>query len=298
MTFKIGDKVEHTYHGPGEIVYGPYSGLVATGNYLLKLPSDKHITTKADVLTLRPEFTVGDRVQSTESGNVYKLLGGPWDGTLGTFYVAENAEGMAVSVRAVNLRLAPVAPPAQVPIVGDWVRVVEDDPENYTGQYVGQVGRLADIDLGTDTALPYMIKFDENQGNPYTPWFVAKIEPATEPEPAANVPIIGDWVRVVEDDPNCCPGEFVGKVGRLVDIAPDDVPYEVAFDAGQNAPHSLFWVVGVEPAARYRDRDGDKWVTRVIDGVTRATLEEYAPAVATDFSLAELREEHGPLTAI
>lgn len=64
-------------------------------------------------------------------------------------------------------------------------------------------------------------------------------------------PSVGDTVRVVEDDPSCRTGEFVGKVGKLTAIHElgSRLRYRVEFPASEGAPYATWNVRRVEKVA-------------------------------------------------
>ncbi|WP_043390108.1 phiSA1p31-related protein, partial [Kitasatospora aureofaciens] len=47
---------------------------------------------------------------------------------------------------------------------------------------------------------------------------------------------------------------------------------------------------------RYKDRDGDVWVTRSVGGMARACLREDGTPGRNSFTLAHVVNAHGPLT--
>ncbi|WP_069752913.1 hypothetical protein [Streptomyces sp. EN16] len=64
------------------------------------------------------------------------------------------------------------------PKVGDRVTVVEDDPDDETGKFVGLVGTLTSVDGGAGT--PFRVKFGEGshgQTNGY--WWCRRVEPVS-----------------------------------------------------------------------------------------------------------------------
>lgn len=65
----------------------------------------------------------------------------------------------------------------------------------------------------------------------------------------ARTPAVGDTVRVVEDDPTCRTGEFVGKIGELTDVTEPDsdgLGLRVRFPDSEDTPHRVWWVKSVE----------------------------------------------------
>lgn len=65
----------------------------------------------------------------------------------------------------------------------------------------------------------------------------------------ARTPAVGDTVRVVEDDPTCRTGEFVGKTGELTDVRETDsdgLGFHVRFPDSEDTPHRVWWVKSVE----------------------------------------------------
>jgi hypothetical protein len=125
---------------------------------------------------------------------------------------------------------------------------------------------------------------------------------------------VGDRVRVVEDDPDVRPGQFVGKVGTIKRLYPGEpLPYVVEFDKSQDAPYSSWCCAEVEPvtdentyvydgvtydlSAKYRDRDGDVWYfARFGDKVVG--LIGVKPRNEDDGNPFSFAAEYGPLTRV
>ncbi|WP_328742940.1 phiSA1p31-related protein [Streptomyces caniferus] len=125
---------------------------------------------------------------------------------------------------------------------------------------------------------------------------------------------VGDRVRVLEDDPDIKPGQFVGLTGTIYNVDEDDLPYGVRFDGEQGAPSRTWYVTKVEkvtaPAADtfthdgvtyelgadYRDNEGDVWK------FTGKTAEDGTPEFVCHASgyttVADAVYSYGPLTKI
>ncbi|MGW1828860.1 phiSA1p31-related protein [Streptomyces tubercidicus] len=129
---------------------------------------------------------------------------------------------------------------------------------------------------------------------------------------------VGDRVRVVKDDPEAKPGQFVGMVGTIYNVDEDELPYGVRFDGGQGAPTLTWYVTKVEKlpapsadtfthdgvtydlAADYRDRDGDIWSFARVGDEVRGDFgynrRDYIDADSQ--TLASAVRMYGPLTKI
>ncbi|WP_329168369.1 KOW motif-containing protein [Streptomyces sp. NBC_01267] len=71
--------------------------------------------------------------------------------------------------------------PARAPRVGDRVRVLEDDPGNRAGEFVGKVGTLLSVDKASEYT-PYCVQFGDGTGY-YGKWWVDAVELLTTDVP-------------------------------------------------------------------------------------------------------------------
>ncbi|MFC8583198.1 phiSA1p31-related protein [Streptomyces sp. NPDC057217] len=245
------------------------------------------------------EFKVGDKVRHTSYGNV-EITYGPYTGEYGDARFVVRRENGRESV-AVPERMTPLPKFA----VGDTVEY----------EY-GEGGKLI--------AGPFRSNYHE------TPWWVvetangAHMAPTenslTKAEPAREIKV-GDRVRVVKDDEWTQTGEFVGRLGRVLEIREDgrSLPFRVKLDDPSGTwDDGAWWCTEVElvdeaPAdtetvngvvydlgARYRDKEGDVWGLGRFDGMARGTCDDDGNADIDEGSspLSYIVDRWGPLTRV
>ncbi|WP_097964569.1 phiSA1p31-related protein [Streptomyces sp. or20] len=142
--FKVGDKVEHRWHGTLEVTYGPFTNTLGGISYLVRL-GGREIPLPAETLTPpKPAFAVGDKVRY--EGTLAELAGGPVIGATSgeELFLLKFLEGpdtgKGMARKASKLEL--VTEPALVP-VGTRVRV---DRAAYASEAHGMVGVITDND--------------------------------------------------------------------------------------------------------------------------------------------------------
>jgi hypothetical protein len=274
-TFNIGDKVDTAGSGRGVVAFGPYVPLYAGAQrYAVEFADGRHAGKvgifNASTLTAVPAFAIGDKVRHAHTGDaVSTIVGGPFKYRFDdhTWWVLEDADGAHESSAENLLTLAPADEPIKV---GDRVRVVEDDPINEPGKFVGLVGEVLCVRDSSRARLPYLVKFgDGHHGDTDGKWYCLKVERVDEAAPAlkvggqARVTIrrpdgaeleIGDVVYVVRiDGPH--PGDTVqvrksgGRVWHIAREALEVLPFGGVF---------VHEGVAYEFGATYRDRDGDR----------------------------------------
>ncbi|MEU1254834.1 hypothetical protein ABZ445_16290 [Streptomyces chartreusis] len=88
--------------------------------------------------------------------------------------------------------------PTRAPVVGDKVRILEDDPGNRTGEFVGLIGTLKVEDPNSFGYTPFLVWFGDGSGEHGDringTWYVKRVELVDEPEPLA------DWERDLLDE--------------------------------------------------------------------------------------------------
>lgn len=244
-------------------------------------------------------FKVGDKVRHETYGRGIVTYG-PTDGPFGRDRVVIRFDG-----RAREMTVDPRSLTASATFeVGEKVQgrysavplTIEAGPFTYSGTEWYAV-RLADGDVSNMTA--------------------GYLSPAP-----ADVPIkVGDRVRVLDDDPAFRPGDYIGKVGTVnrLNSPTSRLPYSVRFDDGQGLATRTWNVKSVERVsagdtetidgiaydvtAKYKDRDGDTWSFKRIDGTVRG---EYSSAgddrsdYVTQYSdtLSYAVREFGPLRRV
>ncbi|MGW6855850.1 hypothetical protein [Streptomyces xanthophaeus] len=124
------------------------------------------------------------------------------------------------------------------PRVGDRLRVMEDHPRHcpvVTGDLITVVA--TDYDHDGEDCVRFLVP--ENSYRWIIP--LSAVERVDEPE-AAREPIqVGDWVRVVKDDPDVRPGEFVGLIGEVIAKSESTTPYKVKFGPGPHGRADGYW---------------------------------------------------------
>lgn len=180
-TFEIGQKVRVRGIVEGEITYGPFSSTFgAYTGYVVRIGETEELQKERDLsaIPVTPRFAVGDVVTLTTSGAKATVEYGPFDDR--DVYVVKLVEAPADpdAVRTFTT-LASAVKPLEPVRVGDRVRVVEDDPDNRTGEYVGKIGIVDSICLDSFDGLPYVVRFGNGTGAHGTPdgkWCVKAVE--------------------------------------------------------------------------------------------------------------------------
>lgn len=186
--FKVGDKVRHYIRGEAEVSYGPFSDPFGRTFCVIRLESGREEAVPTGVLAAvptPPKFAVGDTVAlTTRAGALATVEYGPFDET-DTYVVrlverpAEAGEARTFTTTANVLR-----PVDEEPIkVGDRVRVVVADPEEYPEREADFVGRVGTVThLNENTTLPYRVKFGVgHHGASNGAWWCQKVERIAEP---------------------------------------------------------------------------------------------------------------------
>jgi hypothetical protein len=220
--FEVGQKVRHDGRGEVEITYGPFTNTFGATRYVIRLEDGRETYSGPDSLSAiptPPAFAVGDEV-TYAYGRGGKLVAGPFTSEYhdDPIWVVEKPNGTHMT--PTQNSLTKVEKP--VIQVGDRVRVVEDDPHNLTGEYVGKVGVLtADhSDDGYDD-LPYVVRFGDGTGGHGTPngkWCVKAVEPVTDEDTYEHDGVIYDLSAKYTDKD----GDDWTFGGR--GIGPDDTP--------------------------------------------------------------------------
>ncbi|MFI7096400.1 phiSA1p31-related protein [Streptomyces lydicus] len=201
-------------------------------------------------------FKVGDKANYV--GKPVTIAGGPFTG-YSEWYVVKGEDGKEHPAAASGL--------APAFAIGDEVKY----------EYGGG-GKLVAGPFRSEHHDELLWVVEKANGTHMTPTqnSLTKVEPDTIK--------VGDRVRVVADDPESKPGQFVGMTGTVFNIDDDDLPYGVRFDADQGAPVLTWYVTRVtklsasdsdavthdgvtyELGADYEDRDGDRWKFARVDG--------------------------------
>ncbi|MFJ9408610.1 phiSA1p31-related protein [Streptomyces sp. NPDC101393] len=177
--FKVGDKVEHSHYGAGEVKYGPYEklGTTLTGYYLVEFGyTDKCLGVHGANLTPAPAFKVGDKVTHRLFPGPFTVHSGPFpysDGAEGAFYVIEKPDGFrAVSPANLTPYDAPDSGPSSETagryyvydgVAYDlWGRYVDNDGDAWQFAEVtgvcGEMPRLVMMDDLTDGTLAEIVR--------------------------------------------------------------------------------------------------------------------------------------------
>ncbi|GAB7187123.1 hypothetical protein ATKI12_6954 [Kitasatospora sp. Ki12] len=167
-----------------------------------------------------------------------------------------------------------------------------------------------------------------DQFAPDRPWYVVEDTDGNHGTHAVHLlktaladdPIgVGDWVRVLEDDPLVLSGHFVGKTGVVRELNDPvdggrELRFNIEFDAGQLVRHGTWNVRRVERVdeapktyytyggvqydltAAYRDRDGDVWRFTGHSDTGGRPLARMSFGGPTGRPLPEIINVYGPLT--
>ncbi|MER7922146.1 phiSA1p31-related protein [Streptomyces sp. NPDC096057] len=247
------------------------------------------------------EFEVGQKVKHFDRGDV-EITHGPFTGVFGDLrYLVRQGSGREVVVSPESLVAVPKPPKF----------AVGDVTSNHAGtrRYTIEGGPFSD-----GVREWYAAKNPEGQTH--------KVHADDLSETVQSGPIkVGDRVRVTDDDGG---GRFRfnGRIGTIVKVhtAPSYLPYLVAFGDGhgdhgdENGRWNCKAVervtdedththegVTYDLTARYRDRDGDYWTFKAVDGTVRGNCA--GTNVATDVhhwcdSLGNAVRKYGPLTRV
>lgn len=252
-------------------------------------------------------FNANEKVMHSTFGEV-SVVAGPFQ-SAGLHYYAiktpRQVSALPMLARVNFLKALPAAP-----------KFAKDDYARFEGQ---RVRLLLDVREGAGAFAGKDMAFVEYVGGPEAgrarSLLIEHLEPVTAEEIKA-----GDRVRVLEDDPFSCTGQYVGKIGTVQEIlSPSNrLRYAVDFDASQDIPHHSWNVKRVEKvpartvsykgqqydlAAGYRDRDGGVWkfATRVLGGAVLAGPMSDPAMVLTNgarMSLSAVVNTYGPLTKV
>lgn len=235
------------------------------------------------------QFKVGDKVRHSIRGEM-EITYGPYD--IGK-YIARNSEGTESSVLGGYLTVMPAftaGDKAKMHGESDPVEIVAGPFRNrYMKWYVVRAG------VGETTAA---------EGN------LTAI-----PDDAIKV---GDRVRVTDDDGGGS-FRFTGRIGIVKRMNVGDfLPYLIEFGDGRgghgavngrwnckavervtDAESDSHTVDGItyDLTAQYRDRDGDTWTLKRVDGTVRASMGG-SPVTVDSHSLSYIARNYSPLVKI
>lgn len=233
--FKVGDKVIHRTFGPGVVRFGPYRGTITEEAYLLESTSGIHRGVGAGAMTL--DTGAGPELVDVVARAIAESDGNRWEeGFVDRDMYRKNARA-ALAVLQERGELAD-----------------EKDQEPGTPARVrdshGDVWALQPDGTYTNTEGPDGSPTDDTRRSWAFGYSLAKIRRCYGPLDIDSAPgplKVGDRVRVLVDDPNLRTGQFVGKVGTLLEMGgPGPTVYDVRFDFGQDVPHSSWWCQSVE----------------------------------------------------
>jgi hypothetical protein len=125
MTFTAGDKVNHPDYGTGEVLYGPYTGLIVRTAYLVQFSDGRGVVVSAAKLAALPAFAVGDKV-TFDNGTLVTVAYGPYrvrEAGEDRWFVVRHANGTEHT--ATSNRLTPVTTSAPL-AVDDKIRILKD----------------------------------------------------------------------------------------------------------------------------------------------------------------------------
>lgn len=219
-------------------------------------------------------FEVGQKVKHSTYGDV-EVTYGPFRGRFTpTAYLVRRADGREGVAAVGSLSVIPETPKFAL---GDKVRA------GFTSEYTATIIAGPFTSRHGDGAFFIVEDEDGKHGFPTE----ATLTKVVEPEPVK----VGDRVRVVKDDLMSRPGEFIGKVGNVLEVGNrirPELTVRVKLDSGH-----IWWVAEVERVedentyihdgvtydltARYRDVDGDEWRFARFGDAVRAAAYGYAP---------------------
>ncbi|MGW6949035.1 hypothetical protein ACWGHD_19175 [Streptomyces xanthophaeus] len=124
------------------------------------------------------------------------------------------------------------------PRVGDRLRVTEDNPR-CCPVLTGALITVVETDYSGDgeDCVRFLMPGDDYR------WFMplSAVERVDETAPAREPIQVGDRVRVVKDDPDVRPGEFVGLTGEVIAKSGSTTPYKVKFGPGMHGMAAGYW---------------------------------------------------------
>ncbi len=249
-------------------------------------------------------FEVGQKVRYR--GEEVTITYGPYTSSLGlTRYLVKDADGAELPTRDYDLTAIPTSPAF---VVGDTVTLAtRPGGMPYTVEY----GPFDDRDVYVVRRVDEPTDPDDVRTFTALAGVMRKVE-----APAVKV---GDRVRIVKDSDGIRSGEYVGLVGTLERVDEGaELAHLVRFGDGSGTHgdkvNGRWWCERVEPVtdentyehdgviydltARYRDRDGDVWRLKRINGVVRARWDGEDSPTTDSNTLATVAGTWGPLTRV
>lgn len=230
--FKIGDKVNHSTFGPGVIRFGPFKGVVQEEAYLMECADGTHRRAAPGAITLEDQELVDAVARAIAESD-----GNRWEEYYVNHYLYRKNARAALAVLKDR---------------GDLAGEKDQEPESpaRVRDVCGDVWTLQPDGMYTNTEGPDGSPTDDTRRSWAFGYSLAKIRRCYGPLDIDSAPgplKVGDRVRVLVDDPNLRTGQFVGKVGTLLEMGgPGPTVYDVRFDFGQDVPHSSWWCQSVE----------------------------------------------------
>jgi hypothetical protein len=176
-TFEVGQKVRVSGVAEGEITYGPFPSTYGTfTGYVVRTGETERLQRERDLSAIpeTPKFAIGDVVTVRTRGARATVEYGPFDDR--DVYVVKLVDEPTDSDDARTFTALASVLKADTEIkVGDRVRVVKDDPEIRTGEYVGEIGTVMDVGNALRDDLNYRIKLPLGRA-----WWVAEVERVTD----------------------------------------------------------------------------------------------------------------------
>ncbi|MGW2515017.1 phiSA1p31-related protein [Streptomyces scopuliridis] len=307
QTFNVGDRVRVLSGGDGEVTYGPVNSTFDTYKlFVVKQDGDEERAFKASDLEPLPTFAVGDKAKMDGESDPVAIIGGPFTNRYHKWFVVRAEVG---DTTASESDLTALPAPAPI-VVGDRVRVTEDDPYARTGEFVGMLGTVRR--LNHPLRLPYNVEFDADQGAPYTRWNVTSVEKISDE--SVRVPV-GTRVRIDRakwaEQTHGMTGVVESNTETWRAEDDDTHPYIVRIDNG-SGPHVAELTPVDEPAdtfehygitydlsVKYRDRESNVWRFARVDGVVRGDWGLHRRSIsAEDSTLSYAVDHYGPLTKL
>ncbi|MFF9525396.1 phiSA1p31-related protein [Streptomyces achromogenes] len=175
MTFKAGDKVRVFDSKMGEVVYGPARSTFGSHTgYVVKVGGEDVWYKSHDLSAVpeTPKFAVGDKARGAYSGVLYTIEAGPFHDNEYIWYATREPSGAVGHNSAADLKAVDPEPVK----VGDRVRIVKDDPTYRTGDFVGVVGILREIE-DDGRIMPYKVELPADAPETlYGRWWCAAVE--------------------------------------------------------------------------------------------------------------------------